>query len=108
MFDWIEGRQNSGYFKMPLFLSSFFRVDCYLLKFKQGSHVPEHLDPVDSGKHYRLNIILKGAVGGEVKFAEKPILLGKRFHLFRPDIVKHSMAEVEAGTLYILSIGKIL
>ena len=108
MFDWIEGRQNSGYFKMPLFSSDLLRLDCYLLKFEKGSHVPDHLDPVESGKHYRLNVILKRAKGGEVKFAEKPIFSCRWFHLFRPDVVTHSMTQVDDGTVYMLSIGKIL
>ena len=42
------------------------KFDTYLLKSPEGSEVKPHKDKVLSGKHYRLNLILKRAEqGGE-------------------------------------------
>lgn len=68
---WQKGRQASGYDKMLLatarlpfaWLQGF---DVYVLRFPVGSHIPAHKDVVDSGKHYRLNIILFPARQGGV------------------------------------------
>lgn len=79
--------------------------DVYLLKFPQYSHIPVHTDTVDSGKHYRMNIILKHAeIGGEF-ITDDSIYNGSRIKLFRPDETPHSVSRVERGTRYVLSIG---
>jgi hypothetical protein len=33
--------------------------DCYLLRFPEGTQIPPHRDPIPSGRHYRLNIIVR-------------------------------------------------
>ena len=60
---------------------------------------------VDSGKHYRLNIVLKKArLGGEF-ICPDAIFQRKRIKFFRPDISEHQVTKVVAGSRYLLSIG---
>lgn len=100
---WTKGRQNdSGYFKKLLFKTSF--MDCYLLKFEEGSFIQPHIDPVSDKEHHRLNIILKKAKdGGE--FVCDNIVINKRFIYFRPDMSEHSVKRVNKGKRYVFSIG---
>lgn len=104
MFEWVEGRQNSGYYKMKLFICKWLRMDCYLLKFDKGVKVPWHVDPAKTGKHFRLNITLYGCAS--VLTEHKPQINSKRLMLFRPDINRHMMERAEAP-IYMLSIGKV-
>lgn len=89
LWKWQKGRQGGcDYSKFPLW---FFRIgkfgfDAYILKYQPDSRLPVHTDPVD-GKHWRLNIKLKGT---STFFLEHhPIL--KRVILFRPDIKAHQL-----------------
>ena len=103
---WQVGRQLSGYDKM--FLAGALwpvKFDCYLLRFQAGSFIKPHTDTVDSGKHYRLNMVLKCAKKGGEFVCEQPIYASKRIKLFRPDMCRHSVTKVEQGTRYVLSIG---
>jgi len=97
-----EGRQHTGYEKKQIF--SFWLIDCYILRFKKGAYVPPHIDPIKRGRHFRLNIILQQALGGEF-IAEKTIIDTKWVKLFRPDLYTHSVTTVREGTRYVLSIG---
>lgn len=109
-FIWKTGRQSSGYSKMAL-LESLWPIpfDLYLLKFPEGSEIPEHVDKVDEGfKHYRLNIILKKSLSGGEFMAEKSIINLSRIKFFRPDISKHSVTKVVGGSRYVLSFGFLL
>lgn len=104
---WIFGRQKSGYLKKCIFQSETLRADCYILKYPTGSEIKPHTDPVQRGRHYRLNIILKNGQGG------KFICDGKFFKFgpiifFRPDLYEHSVTPITAGTRYVLSIGFVL
>lgn len=106
-FTWKTGRQSSGYSKMAL-LESLWPIpfDLYLLKFPEGSEIPEHVDKVDEGfKHYRLNIILKKSISGGEFLTEKSIINWSRIKFFRPDISKHSVTKVVGGSRYVLSFG---
>ncbi len=88
---WIPGRQGGDYQKKLLVVFAIPRIfgfDMYLLKFAPGFTLPEHIDKVERGKHYRLNIILRGE--GDFK-CEKAIIRTKRLILFRPDKYLHSM-----------------
>jgi len=105
-FRWQKGRQNTGYDKL-LILTGYLPLpfDIYLLRFPQGSEIPEHLDKVERGNHFRLNIIVKKAVeGGEFKCSEC-IWNTSRIKLFRPDKSIHSVSKIIKGTRYVLSIG---
>ena len=106
LFCWERGRQKSGYDKMLICGATWpIKFDTYLLKFPQGSEIAPHTDKVESGKHYRLNIVLKKAdLGGEF-ICSNPIFETKRIKLFRPDVSKHQVSKVIKGNRYLLSIG---
>ena len=103
LFNWQDGRQGTGYKKLLLRQGSFY--DVYLLKFPEGSGVPEHTDPKYGVKHTRLNIVLRQAEEGGEFICDRPILNTRRFKLFRPDLEKHSVTTVEKGERLVLSIG---
>ena len=99
---WTEGRQGTGYFKIKIF--SFFRVDCYILKFPKSSKIPSHLDICPGYAHHRINIVLKRPVrGGELSLDGKSIT--GRVIYFRPDKEVHEVSEILSGTRYVLSFG---
>jgi hypothetical protein len=106
LFRWERGRQNSGYDKMLLCGAIWpIKFDMYLLKFPEGSEIAPHTDKVDSGKHYRLNVVLKKAdIGGEFICANS-IFETKRIKFFRPDVSEHHVSKVKKGSRYLLSIG---
>lgn len=101
---WQEGRQKTGYLNKKLFESTRFSFDLYLLKFPENSYIPKHQDAVSSGKHYRVNLILKEAEGGEFK-CKNTILNWRFLKIFRPDINEHEVTKVTKGTRYVLSFG---
>jgi hypothetical protein len=108
-FRWQSGRQGSGYDKMLLLTAAWpLRFDSYLIRFPEGSQIPPHTDPVSSGRHYRLNIILKGPRAGGEFVCATPIYASKRIKFFRPDACEHSVTKVERGSRYVLSIGWII
>ncbi len=102
---WEEGRQKTGYKKIKLLESERLNFDCYLLYYPEGSEIPQHFDKVESGRHYRMNIVLKKAdVGGD--FVCQDVIFSKyRTNIFRPDIAEHSVTKIEKGYRLVLSIG---
>ena len=102
---WIKGRQNSGYDKMRIILSSYFKFDLYILRFNEGSYIDTHVDPVKAGKHFRLNIILKNAKKGGEFVCKNTIFRNSFINYFRPDIEEHGVTRIYRGTRYVLSIG---
>lgn len=103
---WQEGRQKSGYDKMLLLHGMFpLPFDMYLIRYREGSYIPPHTDKVTTGKHYRLNIIIKKSKEGGEFVCNNNIINTKRIKLFRPDLNEHSVTEVKKGRRYILSIG---
>lgn len=96
-FKWIEGRQKDcKYWKFPLW---FFRIgrwgfDAYILKYANDTLLPLHRDPVQ-GKHWRLNIKLKGE---SVFFVENKGTTSKRMIFFRPDLYSHSLTVYKRTT----------
>lgn len=106
LFKWEKGRQLSGYDKMLLLGSKWLvKFDVYLLRFNEGSEIKPHKDTVKTGRHYRLNIILKKANKGGDFVCKNPIFQNSRLKLFRPDTCEHSVTKVVQGTRYLLSIG---
>jgi hypothetical protein len=78
-------------------------MDGYLLRYRSGASIPPHRDKVSKHRHYRLNVILKGAYAGGVFTCDRPLLITKRIKLFRSDYL-HSVTTVH-GTRIVLSIG---
>ena len=106
LFRWERGRQKSGYDKMLLCGAMWpIKFDTYLLKFPEGSEISPHTDKVVSGKHYRLNIVLKNADKGGEFICSNPIYETKRIKLFRPDVSEHQVSKIVKGNRYLLSIG---
>jgi hypothetical protein len=105
-FRWRSGRQGTGYDKMLLVQGRLpLPFDLYLLRFLIGTRIGPHTDKVESGEHYRLNIILKPARrGGEFQCAD-PIYVNRRIKLFRPDRSEHSVTRIDEGTRDVLSLG---
>jgi hypothetical protein len=102
---WEEGRQGSGYYKLKLMESRFFKFDMYLLKFPEGSYIETHTDPAPKDHdHHRLNIVLKRAKKGGRFVKSNNIQYGRVFK-FRPDIEEHYVEDIEEGTRYVFSVG---
>ncbi len=106
LFRWKAGRQNTGYEKMLLLVNPFLLpFDLYILRFKPGTEIPTHTDPVDKKRHYRLNIVLRQARSGGDFICAEPIFETRRIKLFRPDVSPHSVTKIQCGTRYVLSLG---
>ena len=106
---WDMGRQGTGYEKKLLLTGRWpLPFDCYLLRYREGSMIPSHVDPVQAGKHFRLNIVLKAAKKGGEFICKNPIFQTRRIKLFRPDVSEHSVVVVAEGVRYVLSIGWII
>jgi hypothetical protein len=108
-FRWQSGRQSSGYDKMLLLTAPWpVPFDSYLIRYPEGSGIPPHTDPVEHGRHYRLNIVVKSSDSGGEFVCAKPIYSSRRIKLFRPDLCEHSVTKVQGGSRYILSVGWVL
>ncbi len=83
-------------------------VDCYLLRYGEGTHIPPHRDPVTSGRHFRLNVVLREARRGGRFVCEGAIFSSRRINLFRPDMVEHAVTRIDEGTRIVLSVGWLL
>ena len=105
---WKLGRQKSGYSRLTLCQLNIgkMKLDSHIIKFPEGSCIPEHIDPVDGYNHYRLNIILRKAKSGGKFYSQKQIFsFRNRVFLFRPDKYKHSVSMIEIGTRIVFSVG---
>jgi hypothetical protein len=108
-FRWQRGRQGTGYDKMLLLASLWpHPFDSYLIRYPEGSEIPPHTDPVQKGRHYRLNLVLKAPKSGGEFICSSPIFATKRVKLFRPDACEHSVSRVVGGSRYVLSFGWVL
>jgi hypothetical protein len=106
---WQRGRQGTGYDKMLLLTAPWpVPFDSYLIRYPEGTSIPPHTDPVQQGRHYRLNIVLKAPKSGGEFICASPIFSSRRIKLFRPDLCEHSVTEVRGGSRYVLSIGWVL
>jgi hypothetical protein len=108
LFKWQLGRNNTGYeiFTLAYVNILFLSFDCHFIRYKVGSYIPEHRDPVKPDlKHYRLNIELWPAKKGGELLCEKSIFRWGPINFFRPDEALHSVTKVEQGIRYLLSIG---
>lgn len=98
---WIEGRQGTGYHKLPLVRTSI--LDLYILRYQEGSYIPYHTDPIPNRRHYRVNVELKRAeCGGE--FEGDMLFHWGRLRIFRSDR-PHAVGKIQRGERYVLSLG---
>jgi len=106
---WQRGRQGTGYDKMLLLTARWpLPFDSYLLRYPEGTEIPPHTDPVQQGRHYRLNLILKAPRAGGEFVCASPLYASARIKLFRPDACEHSVTRVVGGSRYVLSLGWVL
>jgi hypothetical protein len=107
---WENGRQviNAGpsfYHKYCFLYSERFMCDGYLLYYPTGGEIRPHVDKVDFGRHYRLNIMLKKAKKGGEFICKDPIFRFWRIFFFRPDVSEHAVSKIEEGKRLMLSFG---
>ena len=108
-FRWQRGRQGTGYDKMLLLTAPWpLPLVSYLIRYPEGSEIPPHTDPVASGRHYRINVILKSPRDGGEFVCARPLFETRRIKLFRPDACEHSVTRVVGGSRYVFSIGWVL
>ncbi len=101
---WQRGRQDTGYEKLRLLFLGFF--DVYLLRYPEGSYVPEHQDHVRyPHRHYRFNFVLRRAKEGGEFVCGKTIFRWWRAVFFRADKYPHWVTPIVRGTRWVLSIG---
>lgn len=106
LLEWKAGRQETGYDVLTLIYSEFLKLDCHIIRYRVGSFIQPHTDPVDAQhKHFRLNIVLWPAKSGGNLLCERSILRLGPINLFRPDEVEHSVTKVTNGIRYLLSVG---
>jgi hypothetical protein len=108
-FKWQNGRQQGCEYKK--FTLWYFRLgklgfDAYILKYQGDQVLPKHKDPIENGKHWRLNIGY-----GVANFVCEKLILGKRIgkltiFLFRPDLYNHSLYVFEKTTKLSLGFAK--
>ena len=98
LWKWQKGRQyETEYFKFPLWYFKIwkFGFDGYILKYSDNTVLDWHTDKIKNGKHWRLNIKLKGenyfSINKEKVIIHKPY---KLFMFFRPDLVSHRLIVV--------------
>ena len=105
---WIPGRQkDTKYEKFCLYSFKIWKwaFDAYLIRYAPRAVLEAHVDPVKNGKHWRLNITLKGkSYFGIVSPNGCYGLSSKRFIFFRPDIIKHMVVN-KTKTCLKLSLG---
>jgi hypothetical protein len=108
-FTWEGGRQQSGYGKMLIAESANYLLpfDIYLLKYPEGSEIPEHTDPVPKRRHVRINLVLKKAKRGGMFSCTDAIFGSKRLNIFFSDR-PHQVSKIEEGSRLILSIGMLV
>lgn len=103
LFKWMKGRQENVEYHKWCFLHrkiGRYGFDGYILKYEDHVILDTHIDPIN-GKHYRLNINLKGK---SIFKCDKCIIRwGDRLALFRPDIRYHNL--VVLTKTYKLSLG---
>lgn len=75
-----------------------------LVTYPTNHSVIKHIDPVQQGRYYKLNLILiKPKAGGIFKCSKCIINLFNRVYLFRPDKYDHSVSKIVSGKRVLLS-----
>jgi hypothetical protein len=103
---WVDGRQGSGY---KIFYLWNWLFDLVLIRYKKGSYIRWHVDPVPEGlEHHRINVEVRNANGGKLylKYKEHPhYKRWGRIVKFRPDIQMHKVSKILSGERWVLSLG---
>lgn len=103
---WKSGRQEGGYKTFRIFQSKLLKCDCYLLYYEEGSSIAPHIDKVEKGIHYRLNIELKKAsIGGQFSMKGEPYFKFWRATCFSPSEQEHQVSKIEKGYRLVFSFG---
>lgn len=113
-FEWVSGRQGTGYDKMSLLpqsISNRFKLDLLFIRMSEGVEIPSHVDPVPDNmkklgytKHVRMNIIIIAPIdGGE--FCLNSVATQKRINIFSPSHTNHSVTKIQKGSRLVLSCG---
>jgi len=100
---WQRGRQGDGYDKFCLYSNLTLKCDCYIIKYYDGASLGIHKDPIEQGRHFRLNIVVKKPKSGG-KFTGNYIFKLGRVMLLRPDIDSHGVTKCH-GERIVLSFG---
>lgn len=75
-----------------------------LVTYSKGHFVSRHIDMVDGGRLYKLNLILVKPKQGGVFETERAIFsFFNRIILFRPDLYEHEVTEITHGKRVLLS-----
>lgn len=83
-----------------------FGFDGYILKYPAKIEMNNHVDPILNGKHWRINLTLKGK---SIFFCQHATIfsVGQRLHIFRPDINFHRVATFTPVTKLSIGIAKL-
>jgi predicted 2-oxoglutarate/Fe(II)-dependent dioxygenase YbiX len=117
---WKPGRQGTGYDTLPLARDALaYRAlahvgtpfedywDVYLIRYRDGSHIPPHTDAAQHGRqHRRLNALLVAPQrGGELRIAgaRVDLAIGDAV-VFEPDRDQHQVSTV-VGERVLFSVG---
>ncbi|WP_259363222.1 2OG-Fe(II) oxygenase [Colwellia sp. MB3u-4] len=85
-----------------IFSSQIFSIN--YVTYPTNHSVMTHSDPVQSGRYYKLNFVIRTPkVGGVFKCSHCIINLFNRVYLFRPDKYEHSVSKIESGKRVLLS-----
>lgn len=92
LWKWQPGRQKDvAYEKFCLWSFKLFRwaFDGYILRYQPDTFLPLHKDLVENGKHWRLNVKLRGK---SIFFSEDRGHTSQKVNWFRPDLYRHSLS----------------
>lgn len=85
-----------------IFSSRVFSIN--YVTYPTNHSVRGHIDPVQQGRYYKLNFVLRTPrAGGVFSCAHCIINLWDRIYLFRPDMHAHSVSRIESGKRVLLS-----
>lgn len=102
----------SGYRKMLLAKSKFFKFDCFLIKVPDGCSIPERIDSVVDGfEHHHINITILASPASSKMHVRGPakVFFNGKIILFRSDLYPHEIKPskffIGESALYLLSFG---
>lgn len=110
---WERGRQqHTIYYKLKLWSFKIWKwgFDAYILKYPPHASLTPHVDGVENGEHWRMNITLKGRAcfsvlkGRGINSYGRWITTQQRVNIFRPDKELHTLL-VDNNTCIKLSLG---